>query len=377
MSEVGFRSGLLGDFIKLKRGYDLPHRDRRPGDVPIMSSSGHTGDHNVAKVPGPGVITGRYGTLGEVFYVEQPYWPLNTALYVQEFKGNHPRFVSYFLKTLGLGKKNAAGAVPGVNRNVLHKMAVEFPDIGTQTCIADILSAYDDLIENNNRRMALLEEAIHLLYREWFVYLRYPGHERVEVVDGVPDGWRKVPLSEVCTVNRESLSKRSAPAQINYVDIASVTTGRINAIQPMEFDGAPSRARRIVRSGDIIWATVRPGNRAYAFVLDPLENLVASTGFAVLSPSSVPMSFLYCATTTDWFVAHMKAIAGGAAYPAVKPPDFEAYELVVPKPHLLSAFDDVALPLLRQMHLLEQQNQHLREARDLLLPRFMNGSIAV
>lgn len=377
MKEIGFRPGVLGDFIKLKRGYDLPHRDRRPGDVPIMSSSGHTGDHNVAKVDGPGVITGRYGTLGEVFYVEGPYWPLNTALYVQDFKGNHPRFVSFFLKTLGLGQKNAAGAVPGVNRNVLHKMPVSFPDLETQGRIADILSAYDDLIENNNRRMALLEEAIHMLYREWFVYLRFPGHGRVEVVDGVPEGWATVPLADICTINRESIKKRSAPPWINYVDIASVTTGRVNSIQQMSFDDAPSRARRVVQDGDVIWATVRPGNRAYALILEPVENLVASTGFAVLTPTKVPSSFLYCATTTDWFVAHMKAIAGGAAYPAVKPPDFEEYELLVPPPHLLEGFDEVARRSLSQMRLLDQQNQRLREARDLLLPRLMNGSIAV
>ena len=179
MSLTSFNEGELGDFIKLKRGYDLPHRDRKPGTIPIISSSGETGFHNVAKVEGPGVVTGRYGTLGEVFYVESNYWPLNTALYVQDFKGNSPRFISYFLKTLGLGEKNAAGAVPGVNRNVLHKMRVTLPSLPIQTRIADILSAYDDLIENNNRRMALLEEAIHLLYREWFVYLRFPGHERI------------------------------------------------------------------------------------------------------------------------------------------------------------------------------------------------------
>ena len=360
----------------LKRGYDLPHRERRPGDVPIMSSSGHTGNHNVAKILGPGVITGRYGTLGEVFYVDGPYWPLNTALYVKDFKGNHPRFVSFFLKTLGLGQKNAAGAVPGVNRNVLHKMPVTFPDRETQERIARVLSTYDDLIENNNRRMALLEESIHLLFREWFVYLRFPGWDRVEMLNGVPEGWRSRPLANVCGVNQESISKRTAPQEIQYIDIASVTTGRVNEVQLLKFDDAPSRARRMVRDGDIIWATVRPGNRAYALILEPAANLIASTGFAVLSPSEVPSSFLYCATTTDWFVAHMTAIAKGANYPAVNAQDFEDYELLVPSPDLLEEFDARVKPSLRQMWLLDRQNQGLREARDLLLPRLMNGSIA-
>ena len=291
------------------------------------------------------------------------------------------RFVYYYVASRAgvefLESRASGSAVPGINLGILKSITIGLPPLDEQRRIADILSAYDDLIENNNRRMALLEEAIHLLYREWFVSLRFPGHDRFEITDGVPKGWRNLPLEDICTVNRESIKKRSAPPSINYVDIASVTIGRINAILPMNFDNAPSRARRVVRDGDIIWATVRPGNRAYALVLEPVEDLIASTGFAVLTPAEVPSSFLYCATTTDWFVAHMEAIAGGAAYPAVKAADFEEYELLVPPPAILEDFDELARPSLRQMRLLDQQNTRLREARDLLLPRLMDGSLPV
>jgi type I restriction enzyme S subunit len=88
--------------------------------VPIVSSSGITGFHSEARVIGPGVITGRYGTLGEVFYVDREFWPLNTTLYVRDFKGNDPLFLSYFLRTLDLSSQNTAGAVPGLNRKALH-----------------------------------------------------------------------------------------------------------------------------------------------------------------------------------------------------------------------------------------------------------------
>ncbi|HVW89311.1 MAG TPA: restriction endonuclease subunit S, partial [Gaiellaceae bacterium] len=90
----------LGDVVELKRGYDLPHRDRKPGSVPVISSSGLSGAHAKAKVKGPGVVTGRYGTVGEVFFVDGDFWPLNTTLYVRDFKGNDPRFISYFLRGL-------------------------------------------------------------------------------------------------------------------------------------------------------------------------------------------------------------------------------------------------------------------------------------
>ena len=319
-------------------------------------------------------------TIGKMVHVKQPSFTNQQVNSVVVDKSLYDsNFVFYALKNqIEAIKKHATGAAtPIINKSKFSAIPFSVPNKDVQERIGVILSAYDDLIENNNRRMALLEEAIHLLYREWFVYLRFPGHERVEVVDGVPEGWEKTTLSNVCDVNGASISKRNAPRTINYVDIRSVTTGHIDEVQEMDFEGAPSRARRIVRDGDIIWATVRPGNRAYALVLNPVENLIASTGFAVLTPTQVPSSFLYSAVTTDWFVAHMKAIAGGAAYPAVKPPDFEAYELLIPTRLLLKDFDEVAARSFQQMRLLDQQNQRLREGRDLLLPRLMDGRVPV
>lgn len=178
----------LGDVLTLKRGHDLPDSKRQDGTVPVVSSSGVTGQHNVAKAKAPGVVTGRYGTLGEVFYIEEDYWPLNTALYVTDFKGNHPHFVAYFLQSVLRNYQSDKTAVPGVNRNVLHELRVRCPDAKSQERIVGILSAYDDLIENNRRRMALLEEAARQLYREWFVRLRFPGHEHVRIRNGVPEG---------------------------------------------------------------------------------------------------------------------------------------------------------------------------------------------
>ena len=106
-------SGKLGDFIELKRGYDLPQAKRLKGSVPLVSSSGISDEHNVAMVKGPGVITGRYGTIGQVFYVEDDFWPLNTTLYVRDFKGNYPKFIHYFLKVLDFHAYSDKAAVPG------------------------------------------------------------------------------------------------------------------------------------------------------------------------------------------------------------------------------------------------------------------------
>ena len=186
----------LGELVTLKRGYDLPEPSRTPGTYPVISSCGISGSHNEYRVEGPGVVTGRYGTLGEVFYVANRFWPLNTSLYVHDFKGNSPRFMSYYLRTVLSGKFNTAGAVPGVNRNVLHKLGVPQPP-REQNKIAAILSAYDDLIEHNRRRIALLEKMAEEIYREWFVRQRFPGHRQVKVKKGVPEGWEVIRLSDM------------------------------------------------------------------------------------------------------------------------------------------------------------------------------------
>ena len=192
-SRDDWKECLLGDAVTLKRGYDLTMADRQDGPYPVITSSGFAGFHNEAKVKGPGVVTGRYGTLGEVHYVETDFWPHNTALYVRDFKGNHPKFISYFLGGLHFNTQNAAAAVPGVNRNFLHMIPVRIPPLPVQRRIAGILSAYDELMENSQRRIRLLEAMARALYREWFVHFRFPDHEKhprvASPLGHIPQGW--------------------------------------------------------------------------------------------------------------------------------------------------------------------------------------------
>jgi type I restriction enzyme S subunit len=122
------------------------------------------------------------------------------TLWVTDFKGNNPRYIYYFLKTLHLENYDSGGANPTLNRNHIHDLQISYPNREIQDRIADILSAYDDLIENNNRRIALLEEAMHILYREWFVRMRFPGYEHVHMVDGLPEGWEETVIDQAFKV---------------------------------------------------------------------------------------------------------------------------------------------------------------------------------
>jgi len=196
----------LGDVLTLQRGYDLPGPTRVPGTIPVISSSGRTGFHNEAKVRGPGVVIGRYGTLGDVYFVPEDFWPLNTALYVRDFKGNDPRFCAYLLKTVAVASTGTGAAVPGVNRNALHELPVRYHPPSVQHRIASILSAYDDLIKINERRIAILEDMARRIFREWFVDFRFPGHEGVPMVDTeagrMPEGWASRVFGDIASLDK-------------------------------------------------------------------------------------------------------------------------------------------------------------------------------
>ena len=159
----------LGEVINLKRGHDLPNRERINGNVPIYSSSGITGFHSEKISSGPGVITGRYGTIGKVFYSKSDYWPLNTTLYVEDFKTNDELFIYYFLQQLDWEKYSDKSAVPGVNRNDVHQEVVTIPLIEEQKAIASVLSSLDDKIDLLHRQNTTLERMAETLFKQWFV----------------------------------------------------------------------------------------------------------------------------------------------------------------------------------------------------------------
>ena len=293
----------------------------------------------------------------------------------------NPNFVFAWLSSSQmvrhLESMNNGGAVPLLNLGIIRRIPVPLPPIGTQDRIAELLSAYNDLIENNRRRIALLEEAARLLYREWFVHFRFPGHEHVKVIDGIPEGWDQRTLGDIAETNNESYRAKELPDAINYIDISSVAQGRVVSKTQVPASEAPGRARRKIRDGDTIWSNVRPNLRAYALMLEPDELDVVSTGFTVLTATRIPFTWLYMFVTTDNFVGHLVNHATGVGYPAVRPDDFERAELPLAPKVLLQQFHETAEPDFRLICKLDQQNQKLAQARDLLLPRLMNGEIAV
>ncbi|MFT3755282.1 MAG: restriction endonuclease subunit S [Pseudoxanthomonas sp.] len=322
---------------------------------------------------------------GKCSMVYRPSTPLtfeSSIIRVRLDKGvADPEFYfNYFRSPIGRSRIRAivSGAtVKGIRGSDLKLIKVHQPALQEQIAIRSVLSAYDDLIATYQRRIALLEQAARRIYREWFVHLRFPGHETVKVKDGVPEGWSKRSISEVAEVNARSIGSKEHVDAILYVDISSVTPGCINDATPFAFADAPGRARRKVKHGDVIWSCVRPNRRSYALVWEPDEKLIVSTGFAVLTATDVPFSYLYFATTTDDFVGHLEQNATGAAYPAVTAKTFEDAGILVPTKEVLDDFDAQVLATLEQMEVLKRQNSGLAKARDSLLPKLMSGKVDV
>jgi type I restriction enzyme S subunit len=145
----------------------------------------------------------------------------------------------------------------------------------------------------------------------------------------------------------------------------------------MAFSEAPGRARRMVRSQDIIWATVRPNLRAFALIIDPEINTVASTGFAVITPKNLPYTYLYCNLTTDSFTDYLVNHTTGSAYPAVNQNDFKKAPVIVPDEKIIRLFHDLTYSFWSHVHVLMKRNINLRQTRDLLLPKLISGEIDV
>jgi type I restriction enzyme S subunit len=276
------------------------------------------------------------------------------------------------------GVASVAGNLVGVaqqhfNIGAARELEVPLPPRPEQDRVVRILVAYEDLIDNSQRRIRILEEMARSLYRKWFVEFRFPGHAKMPRAASLPKGWDVRPLSAIAEVNRAQINSRNAPDEIHYIDIASVSPGQIDAVTTYSSAEAPGRARRIVQHGDVLWSCVRPNRRSHALVMFPAPNTIASTGFAVLTAKTVPYTFLYAATTTDDFVGYLTNNASGAAYPAVTASTFEKAGLVVPSPDLLRHFGEVTVPMAEEGHFLRAQVENLRKTRDLLLPRLLNG----
>lgn len=252
-----------------------------------------------------------------------------------------------------------------VQTDVLARYELSIPDLETQQRIGNQMRTLDEKIELNRKMNETLEQMGQALFRHYFI--DNPESEK----------WEDGRLEELADINRESIGKEYLYDEIQYVDISSVSTGSIDKYETTELISAPSRAKRIVKDGDIIWATVRPNRRVYSLVMNPSDDTVVSTGFAVLSPKKHALGFVYYHTSSQSFSDYLVLHSRGAAYPAVTATDFKNAPIITPDERTLEGFNELVMPNLRLMSELKQEIQTLTTLRDNLLPRLINGKVKV
>ena len=377
-----WRPGVLRDLVLLQRGFDITKSQQTPGEIPVYSSSGLSSWHSEPMVQGPGVIIGRKGTLGSVHYSPGDYWPHDTTLWSKSLHNNNPKFVYYALKCLGLERFNVGGANPTLNRNHIHGLSIFIPDRATQDAIVTTLSEYDDLIENNRSRIALLEEAARLLYREWFVHQRFPGHEHVKVVDGVPGGWERRPLSACATFQSGGTPSKSRgefwQGDVPWISSGELTSMRISTSTHCVTDEAVRAGSRYAEVGTIL-GVVRGMSLAKQFRLGVVSRRVCFNQDLKAFVPDRGVESLYLFHAIDEQRDRIRQSAGEASHGTKKLETavLEAVSIPVATPMLRELFTEIVSPMHRQIDVLTEQIGKLARARDIFLPRLMNGEIAV
>ena len=334
------------------------------------------------------VVLTREAPLGDVGMITTPEKKIFLGQRLMQYRVNKekldPFFLLYALQGSDLqGQLKAAGSgstVEHIRVGDAENLKIKLPDLCVQKNIGIILSNYDKLIENNNRRITILEGMVQSLYREWFVKFRFPDHENVKFKDSqlgqVPDGWEEKIATDVI----EFAPKMSLPKEGDkpFVAMPSISTSSM-VIGDIEMRAGNSGTK--FKNGDTLMARITPclqnGKIAFVQHLDE-ENPIGfgSTEFIVMRSKGLTPEFVYCLARSDSFRGNaINSMAGADGRQRVKNDCFKSYYLAVPPKGILDQFSALAEPAFKEIFTLSQKNKNIRKQRDMILPKLLSGSI--
>jgi type I restriction enzyme S subunit len=373
-SVAEWRESRLGDVVELQRGFDLPSRERRPGRVPIVSSGGVSGTHVEARVQPPGVITGRYGTLGGVFYLDEPFWPLNTTLFVKDFKGNDPLFVSYLLRTVDFLSYSDKAAVPGINRNHLHEAHVFIPSLQQQRRIAGILGTLDDKIALNRRMSETLEATVRATFGRWFLREDASRDWPIEALSAHLDVVRGL------SYRGDGLTSTGVPLH----NLNSVYEGGGYKPDGIKWYSGPYADRHTVEPGEVIVTNTEQGHdRLLIGHAALVPNSFGELGLfshhlyrVRPKPGSVlSRSFLTYLINSPAMHDVVSGYSNGTTVQMLPVEALQQPAIRVPPASLVRRFDALVTVSQERQAIAREEAQVLAMLRDALLPRLLSGAI--
>jgi type I restriction enzyme S subunit len=372
----------IKEFCEFKYGKNLPADTRIDGPYPVYGSSSIASYHEDYLIEGPGLIIGRKGTVGKIQLSKSNYFPIDTTFYVDKScTKENIYFLYYFFQLCGFEEMNSDAAVPGLSRNAAINLKVKLPPQEIQKKIASVLKAYDDLIEKNLRLSKLLEEMAQITYEEWFVRMKFPGHETAifDKETGLPEGWEKLKIGDEIFVGRGS-SPRPISDQVYFdkgdipwLKIADATASHIyvhkTKLYVNEYGASYSRKRP---AGSIVVAA----SGTLGFPMFLATEACVHDGWLYFDniPENMTEYFYF---TFFYLKEYFERIAYGAAIQNINTGIVKGAPLIMPKTELLQLFSEKSGKIMDTILNLQKQNILLKEARDILLPRLMTGMIDI
>ena len=291
------------------------------------------------------------------------------------------RFIKYCFDRLQRDCKQISQGTAQDNLSWEKLSTIKFciPEYKEQCRIADILSAYDDLIENNQKQIKLLEEAAQRLYKEWFVDLRFPGHENTKIVDGVPEGWNWCKLEDAIQFDPKVTLTKERMKQ--FIPMSALSTSSM-VLDESQFTETTSNSGSKFQNGDTLLARITPclenGKTAYVSGLKSDEGAVGSTEYIVMRAKTINSYMVYLLARTDDFrQSAINSMSGSDGRQRVKSDKLKMLDYLHPTSALVEKFENVEKPIFEKIYRLSKQMQQAKQARDLLLPKLMSGEVEV
>ncbi len=286
------------------------------------------------------------------------------------------RFLFYSLlqERAKLITKAQGAAQQNLNQDAIRNFELPIPDLPTQRKIAGILSAYDDLIENNLRRIKILEQMAQSLYREWFVHFRFPGHESATFKDSelgrIPEGWEVKKLGELADQMRRGVPKGELDGSVRYVGLEHIPRQSL-ALDSWEEATELGSNKLAFKQGEVLFGKIRP--YFHKVVVAPFDGICSADTIVIRAKKPEHRALVTACVFTEAFVAHATATSNGSKMPRTDWKVLKDYALVLPPIELLALFSSLFENAVAQQQNLVSRNQILRRTRDLLLPKLLSG----